>query len=916
MTLSGQCPSCDTQHDLKEGDVGHILECDCGAVLLACRASSFAVIRFRCHRCQAKLRVQSSTSHEQVRCGCGEVLPIPKVVLKRPIRVLEAGGSGGSSLRRLTDRETSSASGFDVVKMNEMIADQKEQEETAKPSELHGAKREPFSLGSDPLPSKPAEVVRRSDVGRVSGKRVAWGSWLSTTAVLILLIYSMVAFFGRQSGRKQIASDQDQPQATGAAENKSESSSTADDAIEDQLKRSGNFASVRKQTLPELAEDSESSLGRVEYAPSEVSDKEEEPVTLVLPVPIAYLAPKATAARQRVGIQPVKPPVGSLSRAVDLAFEAYQRTQDLVPATNAKRDSEQVEEYNTSLGETLGLIQHVHQRAVAEQEAEVTNTMRYLLTYPSYRAGHLPEAMVYDQSVVRWGDEEDPATLEAGMIALAAAQEACETQWGNSEELGELEQMRDLVSLIATRWPEDTQVNEMWMNLGYLYEAFNRPRQSISCYEQVRGDDAFRGRASIAAGLIAWRVSRNPDLDTVANASADIGGRQSSSNIASTVDWQKETRRRLSEGLELLEGSNKENKPAKPNLSKSSVEARLALAQSEFLAGNVSDSARWLRLSKSKRLEQILTLSPTQPDNEKVVVTESTMTQAFELLIAIARSEKKTEEAQQLLTRMAERVGSTGKQSEASKLDLLKEIFAQTLSGQTINEKQVQQARSLTDSVLSGISSVPTETLLWIAESWGQIGQRVQISQVAVVSCRRAADLYFKAIQRVDFPASSRVQAQRRRAELLVEAGELSEGLSVLNELLAKTPNVISLQVDSAEILQELAMQSGETADLEAAMKGPSGFSTIWGWQRLVTTLHSLRWSENATELHAYQLLKSQYHLSECRYLYVKRMTDKFASKRELALLERSVKTIVDTLKIENQWKPLFVELLDAIQRG
>ena len=57
-------------------------------------------------------------------------------------------------------------------------------------------------------------------------------------------------------------------------------------------------------------------------------------------------------------------------------------------------------------------------------------------------------------------------TLEAGMIALAAAQEAYETQWGNSEELGELEQMRDLVSLIATRWPEDTQVNEMWMNLG------------------------------------------------------------------------------------------------------------------------------------------------------------------------------------------------------------------------------------------------------------------------------------------------------------------------------------------------------------------------------------------------------------------------------------------------------------------
>ena len=101
MTLSGQCPSCDTQHDLKRvGDVGHILEVE--RVLLACRASSFAVIRFRCHRCQAKLRVQSSTSHEQVRCGCGRCSPDShKTVLKRPIRVLEAGGLGGSSLRRL-----------------------------------------------------------------------------------------------------------------------------------------------------------------------------------------------------------------------------------------------------------------------------------------------------------------------------------------------------------------------------------------------------------------------------------------------------------------------------------------------------------------------------------------------------------------------------------------------------------------------------------------------------------------------------------------------------------------------------------------------------------------------------------------------------------------------------------------------
>ena len=217
MTLSGQCPSCDTQHDLKEETLGIFWSVIAERYYLHVAPSSFAVIRFRCHRCQAKLRVQSSTSHEQVRCGCGEVLPIPKVVLKRPIQC--ASRLAVQVVARYADsliERPPSASGFDVVKMNEMIADQKEQEETAKPSELHGAKREPFSLGSDPLPSKPAEVVRRSDVGRVSGKRVAWGSWLSTTAVLILLIYSMVAFFGRQSGRKQIASDQDQPQATGA----------------------------------------------------------------------------------------------------------------------------------------------------------------------------------------------------------------------------------------------------------------------------------------------------------------------------------------------------------------------------------------------------------------------------------------------------------------------------------------------------------------------------------------------------------------------------------------------------------------------------------------------------------------------------------------------------------------------------
>ena len=911
MTLRGQCPSCYTQHELQESDLGHVLECVCGVVSLACNASSFSTLVFICHDCKKKIRLRTSGRQKEVQCACGLMIPVPSVVLQRSVRVYESDDELKNKLRRLDEVPDSAPE--NVLRKSDSAHLSLES--------LINLKEE---VQNDHAAGNLLEIVKTESEESVNapsgGKRpktVSVGSWLSILGVSLFFIYSLVLFLNRDvdpSLRKEKVAPNRESLTVGASASQESGSNREKNGSETGSDR--QFAALPVATLPEIPSGQSSNAIKLSSTETKKTTEQNPADQLVLPRPTPYLLPKARVARDRVTVLEAELTTRSLSRAIDLAFEAYQETQELMPQPGTKLTGEKYESYQRSLGKTLGFIHQVHQMAILRQDLESINTMRYLLAYLSFSGGQLPEAMIYGESVARWGKVEDSATFEAGMIALAAAQEACETQWAISEELGELAQMHEIVSLISERWPKEPQVQEMWMNAAYLYEAFNRPRRAISLYDKVDTKSELFGKSKISSGLIAWRLARNPEMDTSDTKAQNkaTSNSQGLSNGESKIT--ADARQRLVQGLKKVESSLGGDKDSPIHLTKTILDARLALAQIDFLSGKTRVAAEWLEDFFGKPIVELISVSASEKRDGKLSISEAQAKQVFDVLIAVSKQEGKLNQTQNLLSAMSEMSTVSDQKIGATTLGLLKEAIADINSelSNGVNARKYEQAAELTETVLGEISSVPTETLLWIGESWAQIGEGIRAKELRSDGCLRAAEIYQLAIQRIDFPSSSMPTVQARRVQLLRQAGRIEESLSILNELLTKTPNVIELQMQSAELLQMLATKSGQSDDFGAAIKGPSAFSPIWGWSRLVTTLHSMRWNENASEVHTYQFFKAQYHLAECRYLAAIGSSDPNALRMELASLERSLKTIVATLADDNQWKTHFLKLLQTIK--
>ncbi|MGB1927291.1 MAG: hypothetical protein ACPHL6_12205, partial [Rubripirellula sp.] len=427
-------------------------------------------------------------------------------------------------------------------------------------------------------------------------------------------------------------------------------------------------------------------------------------------------------------------------------------------------------------------------------------------------------------------------------------------------------------------------------------------------YDRVSKEAETYPEALIFSGRIAWRLARNPELEfSSANSIQTFDDGDSRRDAASY--WRDEASRRLSAGLRLAGMPGKFNPKEAVVLTGSLFDARLALAQLSFLQGDYQKAVDWIGVRGGVSIADLA----SESKDKKGWVTESKLRQTYDLLIAAARKTGDIGETQRLLTRMSTALSATGSKVESSSMSLLMEAIQEVRGSKRVTRAQFDQIAELTDAVLKVISSIPTETLLWIGESWGQIGESAAAKDLTKLSCQRAAELYRLVMLRSDFPTSSMQSAQIRRLELLRQSNQLREGFSVLNDLLGKTPNVLALQMQASEFLQEIAEQSGLESDYLTAINGPSGFSPVWGWSRLVTSLHSIRWSENGTDVHAHQLLKAQYHLAECRYTVLVNSQTSGRNRSEIISLERSLKTIVGTLDDENDWKVHFVELLNVI---
>ena len=873
MNRVASCPTCKTDYELDEDDIGHLMECECGAALFACHTRSLAAFWMQCKHCGGKHQVCGGDAGRTVRVDCGASVCIPAVTLRTPIGT------------RDTAAKFQASAVSDELPFATPPGDMTAQEVRGRVAILPP----PVTSSTAVQDSENDTSSTQSATNREQAKpKTMLGPRLGFLGVVGLLVVAIVMFFLREPPslkrrKRSIGTAQVQGQ-----DSFKPSAELAAGGIDGLVGADGLKTAIAWQETKTLPASNVTSL----------NDRQRNGTTEAdggyrVPPPPIYALPPKREPRVRVPVIREKVSVTSLARGIELAFAEYEKVEQLRDKSTASETKQDIDEYQQALSRALGIIEHVHTMALVKNDIAEVATMRYLLAYLYLTAGLLPEACVMGEAVARWGDVSDPSTREAAMISLAAAQELSETHWGNPEDLGELRQMEVIAGILQKRWPKNSQSDLIWMNLGYLYEAFNQPRQAIRIYERVPEMSDHYTTACLASGLAQWNVLRQQALD--ATTSIDSGDR-------------KLARQKLTKGLRETEKSD-------PEISQATVEARLALAQIDFSAGKPEQAETWLVEEPPAVITSIRVNEEDDKNPSGFLVDEATAKQMFDVLFHARNQRGDMAGATSTLEDMARLLDTSDEQVAARRISILKSTFERMKSGDDVTEQDFATAKQMSSAIMEDESTIPTSTLLWLGESWAQSGERAQDSEIAKGCARLGSELFGKAILRNDFPANSMQAAQLRRIELLRRSGSVMESLKQIEDMLAGEPNVFALQITAAQTLQELAVEDGRASDLLAAINGPSGFSPIWGWGKLVTTLHAAKYSAAGTPRHSEQLSLAQYHLYQCRYLLAVQAKDPMEKARQLAEVGRALAKLMATMDKQSVWFPRY-EALQALIGG
>jgi hypothetical protein len=233
----------------------------------------------------------------------------------------------------------------------------------------------------------------------------------------------------------------------------------------------------------------------------------------------------------------------------------------------------------------------------------------------------------------------------------------------------------------------------------------------------------------------------------------------------------------------------------------------------------------------------------------------------------------------------------------------------------------IQDADETLTSVRSS-SLTTTDEKLWIAKSWSTMAEKTNTAAVGNSCYKRAAATCNDVIETKGLPKTSIPATRRRQAEWLRRAGDFEESLKVLSELLKSSPNALDVQLQAAFSLEALAISSGTEADLRRAIDVASStngdeskfdFSSVWGWTKLTSQLHQIRYSNKGTPQHGNLLLTSHFHLARSRWMLMS-VTNEGADcdklKTGIANQLKSAKLAIPTQSSEaNVWLTAFENL-------
>ena len=952
MNLVGQCPSCHTQCEVDPEDVGYALECECGVDLFACSVSGFEQIKVACQECGNVHSAEREAAGETVACECGIRLTVPTIVLRAPVSVSQS---------KVTSIKPESKAKSSKLKRSPSIAcpdcgkeydvaradlDQECQcdcgcifrisiEENGNDGRKLVARVSPVVVASQPDGGKPAgDSDDRDGASPDRRKQRSWFAILGTASVVSFLLISVIIFLNRSTGNRPDPAS-DSTVASYAASSQTEMYSP--DALRDAIAKLGVDSSADDEGLlsAELTRSNtaDSSGASSRQSGSQSTGGREPSATLKLPPLAERPLPEPTSQRDRIPLSPVAEKGLTFAKAYEVAFADFRETRDAKKSADASNDADALAEFQMRIGRTLGLLQLTHdvgmqvrpdEEFTEEEKRKKLSELRYFLTWAYFHAGWLPEATIAGEAVARWGGVEQPATQEAAMLALAAAQEANATHWGIPQRVGELARMEQIAKIIAKRWPDHPQLEAIWMNLARLYDAFGRSEQAAETYARLPADSASYITAQLAAGNACWtayrrglpsegeppanqqplRVSARKHLVAAVDKMQDKV-REQLSNAASGLEpepdekagpkSQKKQKTKSRDRRAMQKNASREPaaiaKPTKPLLN-----AKLTLARIDVLSGNIDGASNWLGGDPFPLTKSIAVKSPGPA---QIVMPESFVRAVFETQFVVKSQMNDPAGAKAALQEMARILGGGGAVG-GKMLGVAVDYVHGLQSSPKIGEKQIKTLEDLLAPLQKNAQSLTADNLVWISQSWSDIAERANSRGLRIKCYSKAADDLGRAIRRKDFPKGSLTSARLRQAQLLRSAGHLEASLAVIDDVLKETPNIFQLQIEAASALEQLAIDEINPPGLADAIEGP-GDTAIWGWSKLVSALHGVRYSSNGTEQHAKQLLQCQYHLAKCRWLLARATVNPTDQSRSIASVSRTLNRLVMTTPEDQQ---------------
>ncbi|MGB7329633.1 MAG: hypothetical protein WBD31_32465, partial [Rubripirellula sp.] len=807
MSHRGQCPTCHSVVEIASGGLPSSVRCDCGTKLIALRAVGMAEVSFHCAACGESYVVEPGDASKTVACDCGVKIKVPDAVMRAPMKKVQQ-----------SDRFEMAAT---PSVANEPNPAGNDRHESAMASADDDADNDADDDGAD-SDHDPNRSVRRKN----------WLPIAGIAAVIGFFLFSLVAFaLSRQSPDPTVL-ENTAKQVAAVKPAASLADQKMDRRLLAKLLREVPDPQPDSILATDLSNDVKvegSANGRKSRAAKRANAKRQEQSPYGGPVAKRNVQPPpADKPRPRIEEVPVDRPRLVLDAAYKDMFDSYE----VLGAFDEKEKTDLSEDYRKTLGETLFLCRHAFQIAQSEKDQTKLNELTYLLAYLSYTAGQVIEANIYGEMAARWGPPADAATREAAMIAIAACQEANACHWGIGDQLGELKQLETIAGIVQQRWPDNEQLDDIWMHLAQSYFAFGKPLLAAETFLRIKKGSKQFESAQLAAGNAYW--SYFIDQASVGDPNPD-----------EMVSLLKLAEKHLRVAVDSMQ----QKKNASPTLNL--ISAKLLLSKIAERLGNQDDALRWLESGPIAVTNTITT--DAKRKRGKVLVDKSTADAVFDALYRIKISSGNWNEAYESLAKLdAKSHPEIGSRYTA----LAKGLIENMQRAKSINKGQVTLLEKLFDAVASHDAERWDAMQVWVGQSWAAIGAKADSDALSKTCLQNAGRAFDAAMKQPDFPESSRLTVALLRADLFQRSGNPTASLDVIREVLQTSPNAVTLQVRAAKLMQEIALQQDNVGGLLHAMNGPpklpadSETSPIWGWVKLSNALHQLSYSDKGTDEH------------------------------------------------------------------